>query len=404
MKSKGEQLPVPADSLSQLKEKNHALAEENIFLRSALEKQATIEQKYKESQERFRTIFEKSHFGNKIIDSTLTIIQVNQNLQQLLGYSAQELLGTQIIAYVHPDFVQPWHDLQENLWAKDIPFFQMETCLIRKDGSPMWCQVTSILFRDNKATLGYTTLEDISMRKDLEEMLAKQTELINRDLDNFIYIASHDLKAPVVNIEGLLLALNQQLSGSLSLNHEESQLLAMIGEASDKLKATIVDLTGIARVQKEAVEQEIVSIDPLIEEVYEGLNNLIGQTPVKLSKQMEVTEICFVKKYLQTILYNLLSNAIKYRSAERLLEITVNTQRQGNYMVLEVIDNGMGMSDRHLAKLFTMFKRFHTHVEGTGIGLYMVKRMIENAGGKIDVASHLDVGTSVKVYLPYPAK
>lgn len=404
MESRGTHLPVTTDDLSQLLEKNAELAEEIKLLRAALEKQTLIEKRCEESQERFRTIFEQSHFGNKIIDSNLTIIQVNSTLQSMLGYTDRELVGTKITDYAHPDFVKPWHCLQEELWTRQIPSFQIQACLVKKDGNTLWTEVTSIIFKDQDSNLGYTIVEDISVRKDLEEMLAKQTELINLDLDNFIYIASHDLKAPVVNIEGLLLVLQKQLSGSICLNDDQKQLLAMIGGASDKLKATITDLTSIARVQKEGVESEVVVMDELIGEVYEGLHSLIGQTPVKLSKHIEAGKIRFAKKYLQSILYNLLSNAIKFRSEERTLEITISIQKQGAYTVLEVADNGLGMAERHLPRLFTMFKRFHTHVEGAGIGLYMVKRMIENAGGRIEVKSQLDVGTSVKVYLPIQQK
>jgi signal transduction histidine kinase len=96
-----------------------------------------------------------------------------------------------------------------------------------------------------------------------------------------------------------------------------------------------------------------------VEEVYGELHTLIGQTPVKLSKQMGVSKICFVKKYLQSILYTFLSNAIKYCSAERLLAITIETYRQGKYTLLEVTDNGLGMEESQIPKLFTMFKRFH---------------------------------------------
>ena len=393
-------LPFPAGNIPLPEEGKNTLVEENQRLRQALEKQAFLEKRYEESQERFKTIFERSQFGNKIIDSALTIIQVNATLQKMLGYSAQELVGTQIIAYAHPDYIQPWRALQESLWTQQIPSFQMEACLNTKDGSPLWCQVTSIIFKDQQATLGYTTLEDISERKAMEETLAQQTDLINRDLDNFIYIASHDLKSPIVNIEGLMLALTTNLAGELSLNEEQTRLLSLIGKASDKLKSTIADLTEIARVQKEAIEVENVALYPLIEEVFEGLGTLIGQHPVQLSKRIEVGEVRFARKYLESILYNLLSNAIKYRSGERRLAVTIHTQRQGQHTVLEVADNGMGIAERHLPKLFTMFKRFHTHVEGTGIGLYMVKRMIENAGGRIEVESRLNVGTIVRVYFP----
>jgi signal transduction histidine kinase len=97
-------------------------------------------------------------------------------------------------------------------------------------------------------------------------------------------------------------------------------------------------------------------------------------------------------------LYNLLSNAIKFRSPARPCHIQLKTYLEGSYLILSIQDNGLGLSERKLKRLFTMFKRFHNHVEGTGIGLYITKRMIENTGGKIEVQSTEDQGTEFKVY------
>jgi signal transduction histidine kinase len=185
------------------------------------------------------------------------------------------------------------------------------------------------------------------------------------------------------------------------LDEEQNMLLSMIGASIDRLKSTIADLTEIAKLQKEDVEDEVISINQLLEEVYQDLGALTAQTPVKLHKNIEVNKVKFARKSMRSILHNLLSNAIKYRSFERTPEVLIETRLQDSYIVIKVADNGIGIAENHLQKLFTMFKRFHTHVEGTGIGLYMIKNMVENSDGKIEVESKVNVGTTFKVYLPY---
>lgn len=107
------------------------------------------------------------------------------------------------------------------------------------------------------------------------------------------------------------------------------------------------------------------------------------------------------QKNLRSILYNLLSNAVKYRSLEKVPQVHIETKIENGFIVISVKDNGIGIAQNHIQKLFTMFKRFHTHVEGTGIGLYIIKRIVENAGGKIEVESIVNEGTTFKIYLPY---
>ena len=100
------------------------------------------------------------------------------------------------------------------------------------------------------------------------------------------------------------------------------------------------------------------------------------------------------------MVFNLLSNALKYRAPERRPQVRLRTQLAGRYVVLEVEDNGLGLTAAHGQKLFGMFQRFHDHVEGSGIGLYMVKKMVENAGGRIEVRSKLNQGSTFLVYFP----
>jgi signal transduction histidine kinase len=113
--------------------------------------------------------------------------------------------------------------------------------------------------------------------------------------------------------------------------------------------------------------------------------------------------IPFSEKNLRSIVYNLLSNAVKYSSLDRTPHIDIRAHVRPGYTVLEVHNNGLGLTPAQLPRLFTMFQRFHDHVEGTGIGLYMVKRMVENAGGRIEVHSQLGAGTTFFVFLPHTA-
>jgi PAS domain S-box-containing protein len=222
---------------------------------------------------------------------------------------------------------------------------------------------------------------------------------INNDLDNFIYTASHDLKAPIINIEGLI---NIVKTTEAYGNPETKDVIDMMVRSVERFKKTISELTEITKVQKSFESNaEWVELLPLINEVSEGLKPFIEETQAVIHKEFDPTcKIWFSRKNLRSILYNLLSNAIKYRSKQRIPAIKIYTELDSNYFVLNVEDNGLGISTHHIHKIFTMFKRLHDHVEGTGVGLYIVKRIVENAGGKIQVESELGKGTTFKIYFP----
>ncbi len=232
-----------------------------------------------------------------------------------------------------------------------------------------------------------------------EELSDKNNELIriNNDLDSFVYTASHDLKSPIANMEGLITLLRDILQGKL--NEDDSEVLDMVGVSINKLKQTIADLAEITKVQKELqATVEPLFFGDILQDVKTDISNLISAADASIVEDFQVKEMLYARKNLRSILYNLVSNAIKYRSLERPVKVLVNTYREGDYVVLRVQDNGLGIKKEHQHKLFSMFKRLHKHVEGTGIGLYIVKRIIENNGGKIEVESQLGEGTTFKIY------
>jgi PAS domain S-box-containing protein len=232
------------------------------------------------------------------------------------------------------------------------------------------------------------------------ELAAKNEALtrINTDLDNFVYVASHDLKAPILNLEGLLLALNKRIE---HLYDQRNRMMAqMMFTSIEKLKNTIKDLTDITKAQKDInAEQELVPFHQVIDDILLDMRPLLQEVNPSISYDIQVTQVLYAPKNLRSVLYNLINNAIKYHSPERACKILIRTYLDDNTTVVEIKDNGLGIDPSHLSKLFTMFKRLHTHVEGTGIGLYITKRIIENQGGRIEVESVLNKGTTFKVYI-----
>ena len=232
------------------------------------------------------------------------------------------------------------------------------------------------------------------------QLQENNTQLVraNADLDNFIYTASHDLKAPITNIEGLLQALLLELPDK---GQEVLPIMNMMQESVDRFKRTIEHLTTITKLQKESdLPKAFVDLDRLIEEVRLDLLPQINDASAYLQVDVqELPTLSFTEKNLRSIIYNLLSNAVKYRSPERVPNVRIECRPDGEYAVLLVQDNGLGMRLTNKDKLFAMFERLHDHVEGSGMGLYIVKKIVENAGGRIEVESQVDVGSTFKVYL-----
>ena len=241
------------------------------------------------------------------------------------------------------------------------------------------------------------------LNQELENrVVARTKELvrINTDLENFIYTASHDLKAPIHNIEGLLQLLYRSVGEEVSESGRLVTIRHMIEESINRFKTTLLDLMEIAKAQEEATDKANIDFQSLLEEVNQTIWGLIDSTTAEINVDFSAApEICFSRKNLRSILYNLLSNAIKYRSPDRIPQVSITTTMQGEYLVLAVQDNGLGLKTEDQEKVFKMFKRLHNHVEGSGVGMAIVKRMVENCGGKVELESELGKGSVFRVFL-----
>jgi PAS domain S-box-containing protein len=231
-----------------------------------------------------------------------------------------------------------------------------------------------------------------------EELSITNTMLIrtNTDLDNFIYTASHDLKSPILNLEGLIYVIEKKVATE---DETLQDIIKMMKASVVKFQKTIKNLTEITKAQKnkEALLEDIV-LDKALQDASMDIECLIHESGAVIETDFKVSTLHYAPANLRSILYNLLSNAIKYRSPDRTPYIKVSTYKKEGYVCLAVTDNGLGFDNNQKNKLFQMFQRLHDHVEGSGIGLYIIKRIIENQGGKLEAESTPNAGTTFTVY------
>ncbi len=346
----------------------------------------------------------------------------------LTGQSDEEYQGYGWASAVHPEDAQATVEAWNQAVASQEPFV-FEHRVRKQDGQ--WgrfsIRAIPLLEEDGRIREWVGVHTEVTQQREAEEALLRLTQALaasneelreanqelsrsnlqltrtNDDLDNFVYAASHDLKAPILNIEGLLKILDRQLSPQTRQNPVVGQIYALLYGSVERFKTTIGDLTQVARIGKEGEEDvSAIALSEVLGEVLKDLQPQIEETRARIETQLDCQAVHFSRKNLKSVLYNLLSNALKYRSPDREPRVKISCRREVTYQVLTVEDNGLGMDMRQEEKIFALFKRLHAHVEGTGIGLYIVKKMIENAGGRIEVESQVGVGSTFRVYFKIP--
>jgi signal transduction histidine kinase len=247
---------------------------------------------------------------------------------------------------------------------------------------------------------------NIDLKNKIQDLVEAQAELqktnlelrqTNTDLDNFIYAASHNVKGPASSLEGLINLLDL---GIYSPN-ELPQVISMMKSLMVKFNQTIIDLTELSKVQNiiEMKDISFISIEKLTNEVKEELKESIDSTNAIIHIDFnEVDSLLFSKLNFKRIIFNLLSNALKFRSPNRVPEISIKSYHKDGHIVISIKDNGLGIASYNKEKVFQMFKRAHEHIEGRGIGLYVVKRIVENAGGRIELESTEGTGSVFRVF------
>ena len=252
--------------------------------------------------------------------------------------------------------------------------------------------------RDNLNQLNQAiTQQNQALEQKVEERTKELVEY-NQQLEQFAFITAHNLRAPVARILGLGNVLKIAPIDPV----EEKFIIEKLIGTTEELDRVVKDINLILEIRKNnTVHIDEVDIREELRFIRTSLENEIYETETEIIEELSaVSKIKTVKPYLNSILYNLISNAIKYRNPERSPLISIKTEVIGKYVCLSVRDNGLGIDlAYHKDNIFNLYKRFHTHVEGKGMGLYLVKTQANSLGGKVEVESSVNKGTTFKVYL-----
>ncbi|HWZ14337.1 MAG TPA: ATP-binding protein [Mucilaginibacter sp.] len=261
-----------------------------------------------------------------------------------------------------------------------------------------WYQVTAMpyLLSDNSPAGAVITFNDITELKITQLELDKKNTVLsnlNADLDNFVHTVSHDLLAPLANIEGSIDVMNH----IYVIDPAQSKFLAIINSSVKKFRALINDISVMGKLEGESILQ-MVDIDEQIDNVEWSLENQIKSSGAVIIRDLEVKAIPFSRNNLRSILYNLISNGLKFKDGDP-PEIHIHTRLDGDNTVLSVSDNGIGMSPDSVDKIFNLYGRLDHSIEGHGIGLYLVRKIVVAAGGTIRVDSEPGKGSTFTIKL-----
>ena len=277
--------------------------------------------------------------------------------------------------------------------------------LLDTEGQPTGVLVTGVLVTEQVLARQQVQALNEALTATNNVLAATNGQLMrtNVDLDTFIYTASHDLKAPITNIEAILLALREHLPAAVRQEELVAHLLDLLGSTASRFQATIAQLTDISKQQQvPAGPAEAVPLADLLAEVCLDLAPAIAEAQAQLTVDIAPELLVyFLPKTVRSVVYNLLSNALKYRQPQQPLRVVVQAAQAEGGVVLTVQDNGLGLTPTQQGRLFGLFQRLHTHVEGTGVGLYLIKRLLENGNGTITVRSQEGIGSTFTVTFPH---
>ncbi len=325
------------------------------------------------------------------------IIYVNPAFTQITGYKAKEVIGKTPAVFMNKSSVKTdFRRISESL-KKKIEF-SFEVLNLNKKKEEYWVNFTTIPItnKDNEHSHWISIQRDITQEKKREkerEQLINELTINNKDLKQFSYIISHNLKAPLSNLTGLL----NLIEDTEIHDPELLELINGFSKSTHLLNETINDLVKIIVIKDStSIEREEVSILEVFENVFNQLNFLINSNSPNLRIALDKCPTLFINKsYLESILLNLTTNSLKYREVSRPLRISISshTDKDKSYLVFK--DNGMGIDlNRHGEKIFGLYQRFHSHNDSKGLGLYLVKSQVEAMGGTISIESKVNEGTT----------
>ncbi|MEP2773842.1 MAG: PAS domain-containing sensor histidine kinase [Fulvivirga sp.] len=363
-----------------------------------------LTEKLKLSKARFDLAIKGSSAGIwdwNFVDSR---IYFSPMLQTLLGYEEGELdfiKYKDFLSIIHPSDVEKLRDALKEHVHNNTPFW-VEARFKKKDGSYVWVLDTGQAEWNEKGDFVRMAgaVINIADRKKAEKQLNDQNlklQRTNEELDRFVYSASHDLKAPLCSILGIV-----NLAEMSEPKGDQLYFLELIKNRVEKLNGFIEDIIDYSRNSRLEVTKSVVDLNGMIESIISDLEYFEQRDKITIYKDFDPElELVVDKGRLETVLKNLLVNAVKYHNlTQDDPYIRISVAQHGSDAEIFVEDNGTGILEEHKANIFDMFYRATDNAEGSGLGLYIAREMVDKMGGEIEVISEFNNGSRFSVMIP----
>ena len=335
-----------------------------------------------------------------ITDQNGRILYANENFSKISKYSIEEVIGQD-----HKMFSSGYHSKEyiSNLWETILKgkTWKGELKNKAKDGTTFWVDATITPFLDEngKPYQYVATRFDITERKNAELNLERQNiELLktNKELDRFVYSVSHDLRSPLTSIQGLVSIIEDETQEPETLEH-----VGMIKTSINRLDEFIRKILTYSQNNRTGLELETIPLKKSFDSIINSLQNMEQAKGIHFEIEIQEKFAFYTDKLrFNTIMENLISNAIKYlKFVDSVRFIKVNGVVDQEKLELTITDNGIGIPSEFQDKIFDMFFRISNNIEGSGIGLYIVKETVEKLEGSIQVRSKINSGTSFHIVL-----
>ncbi len=365
------------------------------------------EQALEESEERFRLAFENANIGVWLIDLDGRLLRANNRMCQILGYSRDELERLNVNDVTHPQDVDLPLEFVEGSLAGKTDHITFEKRYLHKQGHVVWANASTSLVRDSFGQPLYfiSHVQDITRQKLIEterERLIDQLETKNTELERMTYTISHDLKSPLITIQGFLTLLEKDAANNAADRFEQN--IKFIRAAATKMKQLVDDLLEISRIGRLPSSRETIPLSEMIREAISMVAGSINVRAAKVYVSPDMPTIVGDRARLSQVFQNLVDNAVKFMGAEPNPTIKIGGRIEGNFAVCYVKDNGIGIDPRYHHRIFNLFDRLDSGTEGSGVGLALAKRVVELHGGQIWVESAgAGQGSTFWVKLPLTA-
>ncbi|RLC93830.1 MAG: hypothetical protein DRI39_04605 [Chloroflexi bacterium] len=374
-----------------------------MVIRDVTERKQALEA-LRESEQKYSALVEQAIDGVIILQDGLCKF-VNQALVNMVGYTVEEVLDTPFMEKVAPEsrdtIAQTYAARQA---GEEVPSLY-EARLLRKDGSPFEVEISAgrIQFEGKPADMAI--IRDITERKQSQEKLTQlMTELSrsNAELEQFAYVASHDLQEPLRMVSSFLQLLARRYEGKL--DEEADEFIRYAVDGARRMQGLINDLLTYSRVGTRGKPFEPTDCEEVLEQALANLHIAIEESGATVTHGPLPTVVADEGQLVQ-LLQNLVGNALKFRRDEP-PRVHIGAEQAGDMWVFSVSDNGIGISPEYCDRIFILFQRLHSRDEypGTGIGLAVCKKIVERHGGRIWVESEVGKGATFRFTLPSTKK